>query len=170
MGSALFSWALSQPRLGRRLLRHTMGRHADVAALEVHRMMFATTPAQVRADCFRCSRNMDLRPALGSVTVPTVVLTGEADRVITPGTRPGHRRGNAPRPPRTAPHRRPHAAPRSAQARRPDHRRAGPPLAGRVERDNPAGPIRHRCSGFDPASVAHCAMSSISMRKSAGPG
>ncbi|MGH3701069.1 MAG: alpha/beta fold hydrolase [Pseudonocardiaceae bacterium] len=84
MGSALFSWALSQPRLGRRLLRHTMGRSAETAALEVHRMMFATTPAQVRADYFRCSRGMDLRPGLGSVTVPTVVLTGEADRVITP--------------------------------------------------------------------------------------
>lgn len=84
MGSGLFTWALSRPRLGRRLLRHTMGRHPDPAALEVNRQMFATTPAQLRADCFRSSRGMDLRPGLALVTVPTVVLAGEADRSIAP--------------------------------------------------------------------------------------
>lgn len=84
MGSGLFTWALSRPRLGRRLLGHTMGRHPDPAALEIHRQMFAMTPAQLRADCFRSSRGMDLRPGLASVTVPTVVLVGEADRVIAP--------------------------------------------------------------------------------------
>jgi len=84
MGSGLFSWALSRPRLGRRLLRHTMGRHPAPAALEIHRQMFATTPAQVRADCFRSPRGMDLRPGLASVPVPAVVLAGEADRVIAP--------------------------------------------------------------------------------------
>jgi pimeloyl-ACP methyl ester carboxylesterase len=84
MGSALFSWALSRPRLGRRLLRHTLGQRADAAALEVYRAMFATTPARVRADCFRSSHGMDLRPGLRSVTVPAVVLAGEADRVTAP--------------------------------------------------------------------------------------
>jgi pimeloyl-ACP methyl ester carboxylesterase len=84
MGSGLFTWALSRPRLGRRLLGHTMGRHPDPAALEAHRLMFATTPARVRADCFRSSHGMDLRPGLASLTVPTVVLAGEADRITDP--------------------------------------------------------------------------------------
>lgn len=84
MGSGLFTWALSRPGLGRRLLGQTMGRRPDVGALEVNRQMFAATPARVRADCFRSSRGMDLRPGLASVPVPTVVLAGGADRVIDP--------------------------------------------------------------------------------------
>jgi pimeloyl-ACP methyl ester carboxylesterase/uncharacterized protein YndB with AHSA1/START domain len=84
MGSGLFTWALSRPRLGRRMLGQTMGPRPDLATLEMNRQMFATTPARVRADCFRSSRGMDLRPGLASVTVPTVVLAGEADRIIAP--------------------------------------------------------------------------------------
>jgi pimeloyl-ACP methyl ester carboxylesterase len=84
MGSALFSWAVSRPGLGRRMLRQTMGRHVDADALELNRRMFAATPASVRADCFRSSRGMDLRAALGAVRVPTVVLAGTADKVVRP--------------------------------------------------------------------------------------
>ncbi|WP_017615289.1 alpha/beta fold hydrolase [Nocardiopsis salina] len=84
MGSRLFSRALAAPRLGRRLLRHTMGRRADPRALEVNRQMFAATPARVRADCFGCSGGMDLRGALPSVILPTTVLAGSEDRVISP--------------------------------------------------------------------------------------
>ena len=84
MGSPVFSWALSRAPLGRLMLRKTMGVHPDQAALELHRQLFAATPAKVRADYFRCSRGMDLRPALADVKVPTVVLAGEVDTVIAP--------------------------------------------------------------------------------------
>lgn len=84
MGSALFTWALARPGLGRRLLRQTMGPKADIADLETNRRMFHATPARVRADCFRSSRGMDQRQALASVDVPTTVLSGDADRVIVP--------------------------------------------------------------------------------------
>ncbi|QBI54914.1 alpha/beta fold hydrolase [Streptomonospora litoralis] len=84
MGSPLFSRALARPALGRRLLAQTMGKGADPRLLEVHRQMFAATPAQVRASCFRCSRGMDLREPLASVAVPAVVLAGAQDRTIAP--------------------------------------------------------------------------------------
>ncbi|MEV8631413.1 alpha/beta hydrolase [Streptosporangium sp. NPDC051023] len=84
MGNRLFSWALSRPWLGRRLLGQTMGPQPDRAALETNRRMFAATAARVRADCFRSSRGMDLRAGLMSVAVPAVVLAGDADRVIAP--------------------------------------------------------------------------------------
>ncbi|GAA3725189.1 alpha/beta fold hydrolase [Salinactinospora qingdaonensis] len=84
MGNPLFSWALARPWLGRRMLRHTMGNDIDAPALEVNRRMFAGTPGQVRAACFRCSRGMDLRRGLAAVTVPTTVLSGEVDKVIAP--------------------------------------------------------------------------------------
>ena len=84
MGSPVFSWALSRAPLGRLMLRKTMGVHPDQAALEVHRQLFAATPASVRADYSRCSRGMDLRPRLADVKVPTVVLAGEVDTVIAP--------------------------------------------------------------------------------------
>lgn len=82
MGNPLFSRALSLPPLGRRLLRATMGRRP--VELEANRRMFAATPAQVRADCFASSRGMDLRAALPSVTLPAVVLAGDADTVVAP--------------------------------------------------------------------------------------
>ncbi|MEC4019681.1 alpha/beta fold hydrolase [Streptomyces sp. H27-D2] len=84
MGSTLFSRALSQPALGRRLLRRTMGKRPDPASMEVNRQMFAATSPRVRADCFLSSRGMDLRAELAMVEVPAVVLTGDRDRVILP--------------------------------------------------------------------------------------
>ncbi|GAB3441781.1 alpha/beta fold hydrolase [Streptomonospora sediminis] len=84
MGSPLFSRALARPALGRRLLAGTMGKRPDPRLLEVHRQMFASTPAQVRAACFRCSRGMDMRAALASVQVPAAVLAGTADRTVAP--------------------------------------------------------------------------------------
>ncbi|MFF2521207.1 alpha/beta fold hydrolase [Streptomyces liangshanensis] len=84
MGSALFSRALNRPALGRKLLGQTMGKRVDPYALEVNRQMFAATSPRVRADCFRCSRGMDLRAKLAAVPTPAVVLAGEGDRVIAP--------------------------------------------------------------------------------------
>jgi pimeloyl-ACP methyl ester carboxylesterase len=84
MGSRLFSWAVSRPGLGRKLLRQTMGRYVDAGALELNRRMFAATPPAVRADCFRSSRGMDLRAGLAAVRIPAVVLAGAADKVVRP--------------------------------------------------------------------------------------
>lgn len=84
MGSRLFSWALARPWIGRRMLAQTMGKSPDRNALELHRQMFAATPAQVRADCFRSSRGMDLREGLRSVTIPAIVLAGTVDKVVAP--------------------------------------------------------------------------------------
>jgi pimeloyl-ACP methyl ester carboxylesterase len=84
MGSPVFSWALSRAPLGRLMLRKTMGVHPDPDALELHRQLFAATPAKVRADYFRCSRGMDLRPGLADIAVPAVVLHGANDTVIAP--------------------------------------------------------------------------------------
>lgn len=82
MGSPVFSWALSRAPLGRLMLRKTMGVHPDPDALELHRQLFAATPAKVRADYFRSSRGMDLRAGLTDITVPTMVLSGANDTVI----------------------------------------------------------------------------------------
>lgn len=84
MGGAPFSWAVSRPALGRRLLARTMGRRVDPRALEVNRQMFAATAPQVRADAFRSSRGMDLRTALAGVNTPALVLAGAEDRVVEP--------------------------------------------------------------------------------------
>ncbi|WP_081236248.1 alpha/beta fold hydrolase [Streptomyces viridosporus] len=84
MGSGLFQWALSRPALGRRLLGQTTGRRADARLREVNRQMFAATPPRVRAAAFACTRGMDLRAGLASVTAPAVVLAGEQDRVVAP--------------------------------------------------------------------------------------
>ncbi|MGY0490663.1 alpha/beta fold hydrolase [Streptomyces sp. WG-D5] len=85
MGSALFQRAVSRPALGRMLLGQNMlGPGAGRQLREVNRQMFAATAPAVRAEAFRSSRGMDLRPALVSVTVPTVVLAGSRDKVVEP--------------------------------------------------------------------------------------
>ncbi|MFI9642527.1 alpha/beta fold hydrolase [Micromonospora sp. NPDC051925] len=84
MGSGLFTWALSRPPVGRKMLRATMGRWIDPAALETHRQMFAATPAAVRAACFGCTQQMDLRSLLAKVQIPAVVVAGDADTVVAP--------------------------------------------------------------------------------------
>uniref|UniRef100_UPI0021565E21 alpha/beta fold hydrolase n=2 Tax=unclassified Streptomyces TaxID=2593676 RepID=UPI0021565E21 len=84
MGSAHFTRALRRPRLGRTLLRQTVGADADTPLRETNRQLFAATDPAVRAACFRSSRGMDLRAALERVTLPARVLAGDADRVIAP--------------------------------------------------------------------------------------
>lgn len=66
----------------RKLLGSTMGKDVDPVVREVNRQLFAATAPQVRSDFFQCTRGWDVRAALPSVTVPAVVLHGEADKVI----------------------------------------------------------------------------------------
>lgn len=84
MGSPVFSWALRRPALGRKLLGQMVGPQAGRHTAETNRRMFAATPGPVRADFFRVSCGMDLRPGLDAVTVPAAVLAGSADRIIKP--------------------------------------------------------------------------------------
>lgn len=85
MGSPLFSWAVSRPALGRRLLAQNMlGKRADARAGEVNRQMFAATSPQMRADAFASTRGMDLRADLARIATPAVVLAGSGDKVIAP--------------------------------------------------------------------------------------
>jgi len=84
MGNPVFSWALRRGPVGRRMLRHTMGAAVTAADLEANRTMFAATPRAVREAAFRASKDMDLRAGLAAVTVPAVVLSGAADKVVKP--------------------------------------------------------------------------------------
>ncbi|MFF2041125.1 alpha/beta fold hydrolase [Kitasatospora sp. NPDC058170] len=84
MGSALFGRALGVPWLGRRLLAQTLGPKVALGAQEANRRLFAATDRGVRAACFASTRGMDLRAALAAVTVPAVVIAGEADKVVDP--------------------------------------------------------------------------------------
>lgn len=83
-GSRIFSRLLSHPPLGRRILAQMLGRRPDPAAAETTRRLFAAITPTTRADFFRTSCGMDLRPGLGAVHIPAVVLTGTADRIIAP--------------------------------------------------------------------------------------
>jgi pimeloyl-ACP methyl ester carboxylesterase len=84
MGSRLLTWVTSRPKLGRKPLRQTYGRHPGEAELDLTRHLFSTTPRQVRGACFRSSRGMDLRAGLATVDHPAIVLTGEADGLVPP--------------------------------------------------------------------------------------
>lgn len=84
MGNPVFSWAIRRGALGRKMISSTMGPNVAKDVLEDHRALFAATARQVRADCFRSSRGMDLRAVLASVQVPAAVLHGDADKVIKP--------------------------------------------------------------------------------------
>jgi pimeloyl-ACP methyl ester carboxylesterase len=84
MGRRFLSWVASRRHAGLVPLRQTLGEAPGFAALDATRHLFATTPARVRGECFRCSRGMDLRAALTGVEVPAVVLHGEKDTVVAP--------------------------------------------------------------------------------------
>ncbi|ONI70816.1 hypothetical protein ALI144C_50400 [Actinosynnema sp. ALI-1.44] len=84
MGNPVFSFALRRGPVGRRMISSTVGPDIPGAALEAHRALFAGTDRKVRAACFGCTSGMDLRPGLTSVSVPAVVLHGDADTVIKP--------------------------------------------------------------------------------------
>ncbi|MCE7001470.1 alpha/beta hydrolase [Kibdelosporangium philippinense] len=84
MGNPMFSFAIRRGALGRKMISSTVGSDISRDALEAHRSLFAGTSRKVRAACFGCTSGMDLRPGLASVSVPAVLLHGEADTVIKP--------------------------------------------------------------------------------------
>nr|WP_042186350.1 alpha/beta hydrolase [Kibdelosporangium sp. MJ126-NF4]CEL17222.1 Beta-ketoadipate enol-lactone hydrolase [Kibdelosporangium sp. MJ126-NF4]CTQ91548.1 Beta-ketoadipate enol-lactone hydrolase (EC 3.1.1.24) [Kibdelosporangium sp. MJ126-NF4] len=84
MGNPVFSFALRRGPLGRKMISSTVGPDISPDALESHRALFAGTNRKVRSACFGCTSGMDLRPGLASVSVPALVLHGNADAVIKP--------------------------------------------------------------------------------------
>jgi non-heme chloroperoxidase len=82
MGNPVFSWAIRRGPLGRKMISSTVGPRISKEDLESHRSLFAGTSRHVRADCFRSSQGMDLRADLASVSLPAIVLHGDADKVI----------------------------------------------------------------------------------------
>ncbi|MGW7575767.1 alpha/beta fold hydrolase [Streptomyces sp. NPDC054765] len=84
MGAPLFSRALRSGGPGRLLLRQMTGTALHPRLREVNRELFAATRPEVRAECFRSSRGMDLREDLAAVRVPVEVLAGGADKIIAP--------------------------------------------------------------------------------------
>ena len=67
-----------------RLVRAGFGADADPRLVRFVRDVAASVPPQVRADTFRAMREFDLRPALAEVRVPSLVLYGERDRLVSP--------------------------------------------------------------------------------------
>ncbi|MER7757919.1 alpha/beta fold hydrolase [Kitasatospora sp. NPDC097643] len=84
MGAKPFARALRTPWLGRRLLGQTVGPTAAFEVRERNRRLFAACDRTVRAACFASTQGMDLRPGLGRVTAPAVVVSGSADKVVDP--------------------------------------------------------------------------------------
>jgi non-heme chloroperoxidase len=73
---------LVRPRVGHAFVRGTFGAHPARAHVDATRALFVTTPPGVRRDCVEAMGAMDLRQALRSVDVPTVVLLGSRDTLI----------------------------------------------------------------------------------------
>ena len=65
----------------------------DVAFYE---RMLIDTPPDVRAAHGVALSRMDLWHAVASLTVPTLVIAGDNDRLTPPASRPPHRRGSPP--------------------------------------------------------------------------
>ncbi|PWU23785.1 MAG: 3-oxoadipate enol-lactonase, partial [Candidatus Rokuibacteriota bacterium] len=61
-------------------------RSRDPATVARCRAMLAGTPAEGYAGCCEALAAFDLRPRLGSITAPTLVVTGELDPVVPPAS------------------------------------------------------------------------------------
>jgi pimeloyl-ACP methyl ester carboxylesterase len=84
IGSRQLGWALSRPRLGLYMVRGAVGRNARHGDLSATRDLFVATAPAVRAACYLAFGEMDMRAALPSIDIPTVVLTGDRDTVTPP--------------------------------------------------------------------------------------
>jgi pimeloyl-ACP methyl ester carboxylesterase len=76
------TWVMTRPGLGRRFVRPVFGVDPAPEHVEVTRVLFAATPAEVRLDCVRAMGSMDLRAVLRRADVPAVVLLGRRDQLL----------------------------------------------------------------------------------------
>lgn len=71
-------------RLGPRLTRRSLGRRADPVHAAATAALFAATAASTRQGCYVAMSAMDLRPELGSIQHPVVVVVGAKDHLTPP--------------------------------------------------------------------------------------
>jgi pimeloyl-ACP methyl ester carboxylesterase len=68
-----------------RLIRTGFGERPDPAQVLFVRDMAASVPPSVRADTFRAMTGFDLRPRLGEIATPVLLVVGGHDRLVNPG-------------------------------------------------------------------------------------
>ena len=73
---------VAEAALGRWFTERFHAEHADVVA--TFRTMLVETPSEGYAGCCEALATFDVRPRLGAITAPTLVVTGEADPVAPP--------------------------------------------------------------------------------------
>jgi pimeloyl-ACP methyl ester carboxylesterase len=66
-----------------RLIRTGFGVEADPAQVRFVRDMVASVPPSVRSDTFRAMTGFDLRPRLGELRTPTLLVIGTGDRLVS---------------------------------------------------------------------------------------
>lgn len=66
-----------------RLIRAGFGDRPDPALVRFVRDLAASVPPQVRADTFRAMTGFDLRPRLGELETPVVLVTGGLDHLVS---------------------------------------------------------------------------------------
>jgi pimeloyl-ACP methyl ester carboxylesterase len=74
-----------RPRIGRLLVRNSVGEVCVAGHLDALVETILGTPPTVRAGFLRSMRDMDLRAGLADVDVPAVVISGTKDQVTRPG-------------------------------------------------------------------------------------
>lgn len=79
----LLERALARETIGLALVARVFGTYPTRGALEATRDSLRATDARTRVDALRMLRGFDLRPVLGDVALPTVVIAGSHDR-LTP--------------------------------------------------------------------------------------
>src|SRR4029079_16821845 len=75
-----------------RLIRTGVGERPGPALVLFVRDMAASVPPSVRADTFRAMTGFDLRPRLGELATPVLLVVGGHDRLGNPDERGGQRR------------------------------------------------------------------------------
>lgn len=84
LGSPLFDRALSNPWVGTRMVRGSVGRHAHASHLAAVLETLAATPPGTRTGFLTAMRAMDFSEALTSVDLPVAVVVGSRDRLTPP--------------------------------------------------------------------------------------
>jgi pimeloyl-ACP methyl ester carboxylesterase len=84
LASPAFDRALATPRLGRRMLRGVVGRHAHPSHLGAVRDLLVATPVLTRTDLAAAMAALDLSEVLARVELPVTVVVGSKDRLTPP--------------------------------------------------------------------------------------
>ncbi len=67
-----------------RVIRVGFGKNASPSQIRYVRDVIASVPPRVRADAYRAMTGYDVRPLLGDIVQPALVVIGERDRLVNP--------------------------------------------------------------------------------------